>query len=119
MAEGEADLLAAAEQVGYPALVRPSYVLGGRAMEIVRDQAHLERYIAEAVVVSGDSPVLLDSYLDGAVELDVDALCDGKDVFVAGIMQHIEEAGIHSGDSACSIPTYSLSQKILHSLKDV
>ena len=93
----------------FPLVIRPSYVLGGRAMEIVRDMDQLERYINEAVVVSGDSPVLLDSYLSGAVELDVDALCDGKDVHVAGIMQHIEEAGVHSGDSACSLPPYSLS----------
>jgi carbamoyl-phosphate synthase large subunit len=83
-------------------VIRPSYVLGGRAMEIVRDMAQLDRYIRDAVVVSGDSPVLLDSYLDGAVEVDVDALCDGEAVHVAGIMQHIEEAGVHSGDSACS-----------------
>ncbi|WP_121062924.1 carbamoyl-phosphate synthase large subunit [Chachezhania antarctica] len=102
-----------AETLGYPLVIRPSYVLGGRAMEIVRDTAHLERYIAEAVVVSGDSPVLLDSYLDGAVELDVDALCDGKDVHVAGIMQHIEEAGVHSGDSACSLPPHSLPREII------
>jgi glycine/D-amino acid oxidase-like deaminating enzyme len=81
--------------IGFPLVIRPSYVLGGRAMEIVRDQANLERYISEAVVVSGDSPVLLDSYLSGAVEIDVDALCDGTSVHVAGIMQHIEEAGIH------------------------
>ena len=93
-----------AEEIGFPLVIRPSYVLGGRAMEIVRDMGQLERYINEAVVVSGDSPVLLDSYLAGAVELDVDALCDGENVHVAGIMQHIEEAGVHSGDSACSLP---------------
>jgi carbamoyl-phosphate synthase large subunit len=98
-------------------VIRPSYVLGGRAMEIVRDMSQLERYIKEAVVVSGDSPVLLDSYLSGAVECDVDALCDGKDVHVAGIMQHIEEAGVHSGDSACSLPPYSLSEEIIEELK--
>ena len=85
-------------------------------MEIVRDTAHLERYIAEAVVVSGDSPVLLDSYLDGAVEVDVDALCDGENVHVAGIMQHIEEAGVHSGDSACCLPPHSLSPEIIEEL---
>ncbi len=79
-------------------VIRPSYVLGGRAMEIVRDEAQLERYITEAVVVSGDSPVLIDSYLADAIEVDVDAICDGKDVFIAGVMEHIEEAGIHSGD---------------------
>jgi carbamoyl-phosphate synthase large subunit len=92
-------------------------VLGGRAMEIVRDMAHLERYIAEAVVVSGKSPVLLDSYLSGAIECDVDALCDGENVHVAGIMQHIEEAGVHSGDSACSLPPYSLSQATIAEIK--
>jgi carbamoyl-phosphate synthase large subunit len=102
-----------AKDIGFPLVIRPSYVLGGRAMEIVRDQTQLERYISEAVVVSGDSPVLLDSYLSGAVELDVDALCDGTDVHVAGIMQHIEEAGVHSGDSACSLPPYSLSKDII------
>ena len=102
-----------AEEIGFPLVIRPSYVLGGRAMEIVRDMASLERYISTAVVVSGDSPVLLDSYLSGAVELDVDALSDGIDVHVAGIMQHIEEAGVHSGDSACSLPPYSLSADII------
>ncbi|AXI45394.1 carbamoyl phosphate synthase large subunit [Sulfitobacter sp. SK012] len=102
-----------AKDIGFPLVIRPSYVLGGRAMEIVRDQQSLERYIREAVVVSGKSPVLLDSYLSGAVELDVDALCDGKDVHVAGIMQHIEEAGVHSGDSACSLPPYSLPRDII------
>ena len=107
-----------AEDLGYPLVIRPSYVLGGRAMEIVRDTAQLERYIAEAVVVSGDSPVLLDSYLDGAVELDVDALCDGTEVHVAGIMQHIEEAGVHSGDSACSLPPHSLPAEIIDEVKD-
>ena len=95
---------AVAEEVGYPVLIRPSYVLGGRAMEIVRDHAGLARYIGEAVRISGDSPVLIDSYLRNAVEVDVDALADGETVFVAGIMEHIEEAGIHSGDSACSLP---------------
>ncbi len=102
----------AAEKLGYPLVIRPSYVLGGRAMEIVRDAAQLDRYIRDAVVVSGDSPVLLDSYLQGAVEVDVDALCDGTDVHVAGIMQHIEEAGVHSGDSACSLPPHTLSVEI-------
>ncbi|WP_341862471.1 carbamoyl-phosphate synthase large subunit [Gymnodinialimonas sp. 57CJ19] len=103
---------AAAEALGYPLVIRPSYVLGGRAMEIVRDTAQLNRYIRDAVVVSGDSPVLLDSYLDGATEVDVDALCDGTDVHVAGIMQHIEEAGVHSGDSACSLPPHTLSVEV-------
>ena len=104
-------------EIGFPLVIRPSYVLGGRAMEIVRDMPQLERYIKEAVVVSGDSPVLLDSYLSGAVETDVDALSDGKTVHVAGIMQHIEEAGVHSGDSACSLPPYSLSEEIVAELK--
>ncbi|MEM7724708.1 MAG: carbamoyl-phosphate synthase large subunit, partial [Pseudomonadota bacterium] len=108
IASTDAEALSIAADIGFPLVIRPSYVLGGRAMEIVRDQAQLERYISEAVVVSGDSPVLLDSYLAGAVELDVDALSDGTDVHVAGIMQHIEEAGVHSGDSACSLPPYSL-----------
>ncbi len=103
IASTDAQALEIANELGFPLVIRPSYVLGGRAMEIVRDMTQLERYIKEAVVVSGDSPVLLDSYLAGAVECDVDALCDGTDVHVAGIMQHIEEAGIHSGDSACSI----------------
>ncbi|UWQ59488.1 carbamoyl-phosphate synthase large subunit [Leisingera caerulea] len=109
--------LAIAEDIGFPLVIRPSYVLGGRAMEIVRDMDQLKRYIAEAVVVSGDSPVLLDSYLAGAVELDVDALCDGKDVHVTGIMQHIEEAGVHSGDSACSLPPYSLDKDVIDQIK--
>ncbi|MEL6508530.1 MAG: carbamoyl-phosphate synthase large subunit [Pseudomonadota bacterium] len=106
-----------ATEVGYPLVIRPSYVLGGRAMEIVRDDAQLERYINEAVVVSGDSPVLLDSYLSGAVEIDVDAISDGTQVHVAGIMQHIEEAGVHSGDSACSLPPYSLPADIITELR--
>jgi carbamoyl-phosphate synthase large subunit len=98
-----------AERIGYPLVIRPSYVLGGRAMEIVRDDAQLERYITTAVQVSGKNPVLLDSYLSGAVEVDVDALCDGEAVHVAGIMEHIEEAGVHSGDSACCLPPHQLS----------
>ncbi|MDG1738003.1 MAG: carbamoyl-phosphate synthase large subunit [Paracoccaceae bacterium] len=117
IADSDAEAMEIAKKVGYPLVIRPSYVLGGRAMEIVRDDAHLQRYIKEAVVVSGDSPVLLDSYLAGATELDVDALCDGKQVHVSGIMQHIEEAGVHSGDSACSLPPYSLSQDIIDELK--
>jgi carbamoyl-phosphate synthase large subunit len=107
-----------AEKLGYPLVIRPSYVLGGRAMEIVRDTAQLERYLSQTVMVSGDSPVLLDSYLSGAVEVDVDALCDGTQVHVAGIMQHIEEAGVHSGDSACSLPPYSLSADIIATLRE-
>ncbi|SLN22198.1 carbamoyl-phosphate synthase large subunit [Ruegeria meonggei] len=118
IASTDAQALEIAEEIGFPLVIRPSYVLGGRAMEIVRDMDQLRRYINEAVVVSGDSPVLLDSYLSGAVELDVDALCDGTDVHVAGIMQHIEEAGVHSGDSACSLPPYSLSKEIIGQIKD-
>ena len=117
IASTDAQALEIAGTIGFPLVIRPSYVLGGRAMEIVRDMTQLERYIAEAVVVSGDSPVLLDSYLSGAVELDVDAICDGKDVHVAGIMQHIEEAGVHSGDSACSLPPYSLPANIIAEVK--
>ncbi len=117
IASSDAAALEIAGDIGFPLVIRPSYVLGGRAMEIVRDMAQLERYIKEAVVVSGDSPVLLDSYLSGAIECDVDALCDGQTVHVAGIMQHIEEAGVHSGDSACSLPPHSLSDKIVNELK--
>ncbi|AHD00179.1 carbamoyl-phosphate synthase large subunit [Leisingera methylohalidivorans] len=118
IASTDEQALAIAEEIGFPLVIRPSYVLGGRAMEIVRDMDQLRRYIAEAVVVSGDSPVLLDSYLSGAVELDVDAICDGKDVHVAGIMQHIEEAGVHSGDSACSLPPYSLGKPVIEQIKE-
>jgi len=113
IAKTGAQAIRIAEKIGYPIVIRPSYVLGGRAMEIVYDEASLKRYINEAVVVSGKSPVLLDSYLSGAIEVDVDAICDGQKVYVAGIMEHIEEAGIHSGDSACSLPTRSLKKKIL------
>ena len=103
-----------AEKIGYPVVIRPSYVLGGRAMQIVYDRAAIERYMRDAVKVSGSNPVLIDSYLRDAIEVDVDALADkDQNVFVAGIMEHIEEAGIHSGDSACSLPPYSLSAKIL------
>jgi len=116
LAHSDAEALEIAKEIGFPLVIRPSYVLGGRAMEIVRDMDGLERYIREAVVVSGDSPVLLDSYLAGATEIDVDALCDGKNVHVAGIMQHIEEAGVHSGDSACSLPPYSLKPEIIAEL---
>jgi len=111
----EAEIVAA--RIGYPLVIRPSYVLGGRAMEIVHDLAALRRYMSEAVQVSGDSPVLLDSYLQDAIEVDVDAICDGDQVYVAGVMEHIEEAGIHSGDSACSLPPYSLSDGIVLELK--
>jgi carbamoyl-phosphate synthase large subunit len=107
-----------AEAIGYPVVVRPSYVLGGRAMEIVYDETELRRYMHDAVKVSNDAPVLLDRFLDDAVEVDVDAICDGEAVFIGGVMEHIEQAGIHSGDSACSLPPYSLSQEIQHELRD-
>jgi carbamoyl-phosphate synthase large subunit len=106
-----------AAEVGYPLVIRPSFVLGGRAMEIIRDDAQLERYIATAVQVSDGSPVLLDSYLSGAIEVDVDALSDGTNVHVAGIMEHIEEAGVHSGDSACCLPPHSLPANVIDTLK--
>ena len=106
------------EKIGYPAVIRPSYVLGGRGMEIVRDDQQFERYINEAVIVSGDSPVLIDGYLSNATEVDVDCLADGTDTFICGIMEHIEEAGIHSGDSACSLPPHSLSDDIIARLKE-
>ena len=101
-----------AEEIGYPLVVRPSYVLGGRAMEIVHERSDLERYMREAVKVSNDSPVLLDRFLNDAIEVDVDALSDGKDIVIGGIMEHIEQAGVHSGDSACSLPPFSLDNKI-------
>ena len=101
-----------AAEIGYPLVMRPSYVLGGRAMEIVTDEAGLRRYMTEAVKVSNDSPVLLDSFLNRALEIDIDAVCDGEQVVIGGIMQHIEQAGIHSGDSACSLPPYSLPQDV-------
>ena len=101
-----------AEEIGYPLVVRPSYVLGGRAMEIVHERSDLERYMREAVKVSNDSPVLLDRFLNDAIEVDVDALSDGKNIVIGGIMEHIEQAGVHSGDSACSLPPFSLDNKI-------
>ncbi|MCW2366693.1 carbamoyl-phosphate synthase large subunit [Sphingobium sp. B7D2B] len=113
IARSREEAIAVANRIGYPVLMRPSYVLGGRAMEIVDGQAQLEEYIATAVQVSGDSPVLIDQYLRDAVEVDVDALCDGEDVVVAGVLQHIEEAGVHSGDSACSLPPYSLPDYLI------
>jgi carbamoyl-phosphate synthase large subunit len=113
IARSREEAVAVAARIGYPVLTRPSYVLGGRAMEIVDDQAQLEHYIETAVQVSGTSPVLIDRYLRDAIEVDVDALCDGTDVVVAGVLQHIEEAGVHSGDSACSIPPYSLPEHIV------
>ncbi len=113
MARSREEALAVAERIGYPVLTRPSYVLGGRAMEIVDGPAQLDYYIQTAVQVSGDAPVLIDQYLRDAIEVDVDALCDGDDVVVAGVLQHIEEAGVHSGDSACSLPPYSLSEEVV------
>ncbi|PKB25251.1 carbamoyl-phosphate synthase large subunit [Novosphingobium kunmingense] len=113
IARSRDEAIAVANRIGYPVLMRPSYVLGGRAMEIVDSEAQLDDYIATAVQVSGDSPVLIDQYLRDAVECDVDALCDGEQVVVAGVMQHIEEAGIHSGDSACTLPPYSLSPAVI------
>ncbi|MBO9671697.1 MAG: carbamoyl-phosphate synthase large subunit, partial [Sphingobium sp.] len=117
IARSRGEAIAVADRIGYPVLMRPSYVLGGRAMEIVDGQAQLEEYIATAVQVSGDSPVLIDQYLRDAVEVDVDALCDGDDVVVAGVLQHIEEAGVHSGDSACSLPPYSLPDDIIEEIE--
>ena len=113
IARSRDEAVAVANRIGYPVLMRPSYVLGGRAMEIVDSEAQLDDYINTAVSVSGDSPVLIDQYLRDAIECDVDALCDGQQVVVAGVMQHIEEAGIHSGDSACTLPPYSLPAEII------
>ncbi len=107
-----------AEEIGYPLVVRPSYVLGGRAMEIVYNEKELRRYMTEAVQVSNDSPVLLDRFLDDAVEVDVDVICDGKDVLIGGIMEHIEQAGVHSGDSACSLPPYSISTELQDEMRE-
>jgi carbamoyl-phosphate synthase large subunit len=116
-ARTEADAIAAADEIGYPLVVRPSYVLGGRAMEIVHEPRDLERYMKEAVRVSNDSPVLLDRFLNDAIEVDVDAVADGHAVIVGGIMEHIEQAGVHSGDSACSLPPYSLSAEFQDELR--
>ncbi|MFC3174358.1 carbamoyl-phosphate synthase large subunit [Novosphingobium bradum] len=113
IARSRDEAVAVATRIGYPVLMRPSYVLGGRAMEIVDSEAQLDDYIATAVQVSGDSPVLIDQYLRDAIECDVDALCDGTRVVIAGVMQHIEEAGIHSGDSACTLPPYNLAPEII------
>ncbi len=117
-ARSPAEAEAVAVAIGYPVVIRPSYVLGGRAMEIVHDAAALQRYMATAVKVSGKSPVLIDSYLSDAIEIDVDAVSDGREVMVAGIMEHIEEAGIHSGDSACSLPPYSLASETVAAIAD-
>ncbi len=116
-ARTEAQALALAGEIGYPLVVRPSYVLGGRAMEIVHEQKDLERYMREAVKVSEDSPVLLDRFLNDAIEVDVDCLSDGVQVFIGGVMEHIEQAGVHSGDSACSLPPYSLSPAVVAEMK--
>jgi carbamoyl-phosphate synthase large subunit len=117
IAHSEEEAMAALEILGFPLVLRPSYVLGGRAMEIVRDREGLERYLREAVVVSGKTPLLVDRYLENADEVDVDVICDGEDVFVAGVMEHIEEAGVHSGDSACSLPPFSLSKDMIAELE--
>jgi len=109
--------LALAQEVGYPVVVRPSYVLGGRAMEVVHQQSDLERYMREAVKVSNDSPVLIDHFLNDAIEVDVDAICDGQSVLIGGVMEHIEQAGVHSGDSACSLPPFSLSPELQNELR--
>jgi carbamoyl-phosphate synthase large subunit len=116
-ARTEAEALEKAAALGYPLVVRPSYVLGGRAMEIVHEQRDLERYMREAVKVSNDSPVLLDRFLNDAIECDVDCLSDGKSTFIGGVMEHIEQAGVHSGDSACSLPPYSLSKETIDEMK--
>ena len=113
MARNRDEALAVADRIGYPVLIRPSYVLGGRAMEIVDSPAQLDDYIANAASISAETPVLIDQYLRDAIEVDVDAICDGDDVVVAGVLQHIEEAGVHSGDSACTIPPHSLSAELI------
>jgi carbamoyl-phosphate synthase large subunit len=118
IATNEEEAVRIAKKIGFPVVVRPSFVLGGRAMEVVHDQHDLEYYMKTAVQVSPGKPVLIDHFLDGATEIDVDALSDGKDTFVAGIMEHIEEAGIHSGDSACVLPPMSLAESIIAKIKD-
>jgi carbamoyl-phosphate synthase large subunit len=117
-ARSKEEALAGARRIGFPVVLRPSYVLGGRAMEIVHDEEGLLRYVTEAVQASEEKPVLVDRYLRDAIEVDVDALCDGEDVFVAGVMEHIEEAGIHSGDSACAIPPYTLGKETICAIED-
>ena len=116
-ARSQEEAIIIADNIGFPLVVRPSYVLGGRAMEIVYDKDSLERYMTNAVKVSNDSPVLLDSFLDHAIEVDIDVICDGVDIVIGGIMEHIEQAGIHSGDSACSLPPYSLPSEVLDEMR--
>ena len=111
------DVRKAVEEIGYPVLIRPSYVLGGRAMELVHNQVELEKYIKEAVEVSDKKPILLDGYLTDAIEVDVDVISDGENIQIGGILQHIEQAGIHSGDSACSLPPYSLSEIVINEIE--
>ena len=118
IAQSEKEAIDIANSIDYPVVIRPSYVLGGRAMEIVHSENQLKKYISEAVIVSGSSPVLIDSYLRDATEVDIDAISDGDDIYIAGILEHIEEAGVHSGDSACSMPPFSLKNDILEELKD-
>ena len=118
LASNTEQALERAEEIGYPLVVRPSYVLGGRAMEIVHSRSDLERYMANAIQVSNESPVLLDRFLNDAIEVDVDAICDGENVVIGGVMEHIEEAGVHSGDSACSLPPFSLSESIKEQLRE-
>ena len=117
IAHSAEEALTIVQRIGLPIVIRPSYVLGGRAMEIVHQMEDLERYMQDAIFVSGKNPVLIDRFLNNAVEVDVDALCDGNDVYIGGIMEHIEEAGIHSGDSACSLPPQNLSEKVLDALR--
>ncbi|HEX7389214.1 MAG TPA: carbamoyl-phosphate synthase large subunit, partial [Acidiphilium sp.] len=117
IARSAAEAEAIVETIGFPVVIRPSYVLGGRAMEIVHDLPNLRRYMREAVIVSGTNPVLIDRYLNDAIEVNVDCIADGRSVYVAGVMEHIEEAGIHSGDSACSLPPYSLSPAVVAELR--
>src|SRR5262249_58441068 len=109
--------LFAARHIGYPVLVRPSYVLGGRAMEIVYDESHMRGFAGHALEVSQGKPVLIDKFLESAFEIDVDCLCDGQRVIIGGVMQHIEEAGVHSGDSACVIPPHSLPRAVIEEIK--
>src|SRR5699024_3288558 len=115
----ESEALELAHDIGYPVLVRPSYVLGGRAMDVVYDDDELRQYVEEAIHVSPDQPILIDEFLEGAVELDVDAVADGSDVLIGGIMEHVESAGVHSGDSACMIPPESLGEDVPGRVRDV